>query len=469
MDTPSNEPWKELEEDADRLWEEAFSATKIRGMKQSRQQAQASYDKAYKILMAQPSMPLVQARLCQKRARCYRKLDKNSRRARHELKEASLLLQNLPADDPAVQIQKAQIEVEQAYLDVKRRRFAKAQVGAEAAISLCLEPPVKGMEESWQILGDAYNLLGIVLDAKEGMVSSLCSGPEECWGEATTNYSIAGGDAGQRGIRDVVIQQAVRLQRQGDYIQALRLLKDVRDELTPERKLVVDNNMIDMYFQTEDYLRAYGKAKELLEEIQDADDMEGLIFARELLLKAICDTIPILAESEFAKYLKEAKECYDQGLKFLLSITDSRDTAPDRIELHRVMIETYLHAGDLESAERVLDEARGEPGFPPEDPDWTATMVSLKDAQTTHSSLAAVRDLLLAAFTAEDLGRLVLYTANTALGPLRDEFGPSDGLATMIDKTIIYCHKRGLLPVLLDEVKEANPSQYRRFASRLRM
>ena len=82
-------------------------------------------------------------------------------------------------------------------------------------------------------------------------------------------------------------------------------------------------------------------------------------------------------------------------------------------------------------------------------------------------SVAAVRDLLLAAFTVEDLRRLVFYASNPALRPLSNEFGPSDGLATVADKTITYCHKRGLLPALLEEVKAANPTQYDLFAPRL--
>ena len=82
--------------------------------------------------------------------------------------------------------------------------------------------------------------------------------------------------------------------------------------------------------------------------------------------------------------------------------------------------------------------------------------------------LAAVRDLLLDAFTASELRRLFLYTANPALRPLLQEFGASNGLSVMVDKTIEYCRVRDLLPDLLAEVERANPRQYARYAGRLK-
>lgn len=80
--------------------------------------------------------------------------------------------------------------------------------------------------------------------------------------------------------------------------------------------------------------------------------------------------------------------------------------------------------------------------------------------------LAVIRDLLLAAFTADDLRRLFLYSA----GPLHavgDRFAPGDGLEAMVEKAVTYCHKQGLLPALLAEVQAANPAQYAHFAARL--
>jgi hypothetical protein len=82
--------------------------------------------------------------------------------------------------------------------------------------------------------------------------------------------------------------------------------------------------------------------------------------------------------------------------------------------------------------------------------------------------LAVLRDLLLDAFSAADLRRLVLYTANAELQAIGREFSDSDGLATMVDKTIQYCQTRDLLSDLLHEVARANPRQYIRYEHRLR-
>ena len=82
--------------------------------------------------------------------------------------------------------------------------------------------------------------------------------------------------------------------------------------------------------------------------------------------------------------------------------------------------------------------------------------------------LAAVRGLLLAAFGAEELRRLFLYTSSAGLRPLTREFGPSDGLVTMVDRVIRFCLTRALFPDLLREVRQANPGQYARFEPRLR-
>jgi DNA-binding Lrp family transcriptional regulator len=82
-----------------------------------------------------------------------------------------------------------------------------------------------------------------------------------------------------------------------------------------------------------------------------------------------------------------------------------------------------------------------------------------------HPPLAAIRELLLEAFTAEEFRRLFLYTSRPELKQLLDEFSPSDGLAAMVDRAILYCHKHDLLPDLLREVKQANPRQYARYES----
>jgi len=81
--------------------------------------------------------------------------------------------------------------------------------------------------------------------------------------------------------------------------------------------------------------------------------------------------------------------------------------------------------------------------------------------------LAPIRDLLLDAFTAADLRRLVFYAQSEGLRRLGQEFAESDGLAAMVAKTLRFCHARVLLPDLLREVERENPRQYQRYAHRL--
>lgn len=88
-------------------------------------------------------------------------------------------------------------------------------------------------------------------------------------------------------------------------------------------------------------------------------------------------------------------------------------------------------------------------------------------APTPGYDLGTVSDLLRAAFTADDLRRLFLYTSNPDLRPVKDEFSSSDGLTAMVEKTIKYCQTRNLLPALLSVVEQANPRQYARFESQL--
>jgi tetratricopeptide (TPR) repeat protein len=81
--------------------------------------------------------------------------------------------------------------------------------------------------------------------------------------------------------------------------------------------------------------------------------------------------------------------------------------------------------------------------------------------------LAAVRNLLLAAFDAVDFRRLFLYTADDRLRPLVHEFSPGDGLADMVDEAVEFCLTRGLFPALLAQVGRERPQHYADFAPRL--
>jgi hypothetical protein len=115
----------------------------------------------------------------------------------------------------------------------------------------------------------------------------------------------------------------------------------------------------------------------------------------------------------------------------------------------------------LESGRLFAPEPRAEPGIAsgpaPIEPDGTGGY-----------DVKAVEELLLAAFTAEDLRRLVYYSSNDKLRQLANRFGRRDGLVDIVLTTIEYCEKRDLLPELLAAVERENPRQHAHFRQRLR-
>lgn len=75
--------------------------------------------------------------------------------------------------------------------------------------------------------------------------------------------------------------------------------------------------------------------------------------------------------------------------------------------------------------------------------------------------LRAIRQLLLAAYNADELRALV--TLDKELSPLRHEFSPNDAIIVMADKTIDYCLRFLLMEHLLALVADERPAQYARF------
>jgi len=78
----------------------------------------------------------------------------------------------------------------------------------------------------------------------------------------------------------------------------------------------------------------------------------------------------------------------------------------------------------------------------------------------------AIRELLLAAYSAEELRALIAY--DKELGPLRHEFSPNDAIIDMAYKTINYCLRFVLMDYFLSLVEEERPAQYARFEGNLR-
>ena len=77
----------------------------------------------------------------------------------------------------------------------------------------------------------------------------------------------------------------------------------------------------------------------------------------------------------------------------------------------------------------------------------------------------AIRELLLAAYSAEELRALIAY--DDELRRLRHEFSPNDAIIDMADKTIDYCNRRLLMEYFLSLVEKDRPAQYAHFEGRL--
>jgi hypothetical protein len=92
------------------------------------------------------------------------------------------------------------------------------------------------------------------------------------------------------------------------------------------------------------------------------------------------------------------------------------------------------------------------PSFPTIDPD--------------DPPFAALRDLMQAAFTAEDLRRFC--QERKVFRPLLAQFGPGQGLGGMVDRVIDFCGARLLWAELLTGIAEENPRQFARFERELR-
>ncbi len=80
---------------------------------------------------------------------------------------------------------------------------------------------------------------------------------------------------------------------------------------------------------------------------------------------------------------------------------------------------------------------------------------------TQKSNIATIRQLLLAAFTPEELRRFC--EDRPTFRPVVRRFGPGYGHDDMVDEVITYCRTRLLFKELLLEVKDHNPRQYARF------
>lgn len=78
----------------------------------------------------------------------------------------------------------------------------------------------------------------------------------------------------------------------------------------------------------------------------------------------------------------------------------------------------------------------------------------------TDYDIAAIRRLLLAAFTPETLRRFC--QDRPTFQAIMNEFGPGQGLSDMVDRVISCCRTQLLFDELLAEIEQENPKQYER-------
>lgn len=90
----------------------------------------------------------------------------------------------------------------------------------------------------------------------------------------------------------------------------------------------------------------------------------------------------------------------------------------------------------------------------------------IQDAlQKRQYNLAAVRGLLLAAFTTEELHRFCFDTP--LFRPVHDQFALGMGKADLVDRILEFSETQLLMRELLQAVKDHNPRQYTRFEADL--
>lgn len=84
---------------------------------------------------------------------------------------------------------------------------------------------------------------------------------------------------------------------------------------------------------------------------------------------------------------------------------------------------------------------------------------------SSNYNINAVRELLLAGFSAEELKRFCFDRPH--FRPVYDEFSGGMGKAAVVDRILEFSQAKSLLPELLAEVKKLNPRQYANFEGRL--
>lgn len=119
---------------------------------------------------------------------------------------------------------------------------------------------------------------------------------------------------------------------------------------------------------------------------------------------------------------------------------------------------SFTTGADVQEADRPLSGGREQPPGP-------QTAGGPVRIDPAHIPSAVIRELLMSAFTAEEL--VILCHDDPELKPAVYLFGMNAGLADMVQELITFCEKRMLWDNLLTGVKRVRPNVYASFESRL--
>lgn len=349
--------WEKLEQEGDKAWEATFTSQTLEAAQRFRLEAESSYKKAWQDAMAQAKGTAVVVRLHRKLARSYRKRDEDTDAARDELEEGLRIINKLPSSD-ATRLEEMELRMELAFCDFQDRELKSGMSLVEGIIEACSREPLYGHPDVWYLLGNAYSLLGLALAFQTGAQSRFGDNPEDCWRKAERYFPED--LVGVRGKMDVIGNRALVLKLRGRYDEAIADLESIIDTSAPERKLIVLNNLAAAYTEKGDVQQALRYAREALQGTEAFGDIGGQIRAREVFLKAVGACLDAQdVQYDRHKLLDEAESVYARGLEFLdFPKIESLEASQSRLELHRVMAEIHLAAGDIPRAEKLGQQAR---------------------------------------------------------------------------------------------------------------
>jgi tetratricopeptide (TPR) repeat protein len=346
---------RELEKDGDRSWEQALWAGTYKDSLEFWSKARDVYQEGLKELPDQ-QRSLTAARLHRKIAACFRKRGQLHRAEEH-LRKGRGIVRTLGGRAVNVALEGSHLDLERAYLYLNRQDWTLQLRAAEDIIETeesFRGEPLYQQPEAQCLLGYAYNLLGIALDASPGLGLGRQANPEDCWERAEEHFKSAKNNEGKRAILDVRINRAERSLRIGHCDPAIEILTGLLDqELPPQRVLLVWDNLATAYLdrlRNNDLDHAVKLAQDSLEFAKETRDSYEKVWALKIRLKAMKEEISAADEKQRASILDDACDLYGQGLTLVKSADSNEE-----LEMKRLMGEIYLEARETEKAAKEIE------------------------------------------------------------------------------------------------------------------